>query len=335
MRYRELGASGLRASIVGLGTWVMGGGSAWGRDPDDAESVRAVHAALDAGVNLIDTAPVYGFGRSEEVVGRAIKGRRDKVVLATKCGLLFGEKETRGSFFSPHDGRFIRRSLRPDTIREEVELSLARLGVEHIDLFQTHWPSTPPEKTPIADTMACLLALKDQGKIRAIGVSNVTLAELREYEAAGPVASDQFHYSLLFRKPESDILPYVRKRGIGALAYMPLEQGLLTGKVGMERVFEKGELRRNERWNPWYRLENRARVLALLDAWKPLAERYACTPAQLVIAWTSAQEGVTHVLVGARRAAQAQENAGAGALALDPADLARMRKDVIGLGAPA
>jgi len=335
MQYRTLGKSGIRASIIGLGTWVTGGGRVWGKDPDDAESIRAIQVSIDAGVNLIDTAPAYGFGRSEEVVGRAIKGRRDKVVLATKCGLLFGEGETRGSFFTPFDGRVLRRSLRPDTIVEEVERSLARLDVDCIDLYQTHWPAIPPDKTPIADTMACLMKLKDQGKIRAIGVSNVSLAELEENERAGEVASDQLRYSLLHRNPESDILPHCVKRGIATLAYMSLEQGLLTGKVGLDRKFEKDEWRGNEAWSPWYKRENRARVLEMLAGWKPLVEKYACTPAQLVLAWTAAQPGATHVLCGARTAAQAVENAAAGALRLAAADLAAMRNSAVGLGQPA
>ncbi len=335
MQYRTLGTPGISASVVGLGTWVTGGGKVWGKDPDDAESIRAIHASLDAGVNLIDTAPAYGFGRSEEVVAKAVKGRRDKVVLATKCGLLFGEKETRGSFFCPFDGRVLRRSLRPDTIREEVEASLARLGVDCIDLYQTHWPSIPPEKTPIAETMACLMRLKDQGKIRAIGVSNVSLPELRENDRAGEVSSDQLRFSLLSRNPESDVLPYCREHGIATLTYMSLEQGLLTGKVGMDRVFEKDEWRGNETWSPWYKRANRAKILAMLEGWKPLTEKYGCTLAQLVIAWTAAQRGVTHVLVGARRAEQAVENAGAGRVSLQAADAARMRKDAIALGQPA
>lgn len=335
MHYRTLDKSGIRASIVGIGTWVTGGGKLWGKDPDDAESIRAIHAALDAGVNLIDTAPAYGFGRSERVVAEAIKGRRDKVVLATKCGLLFGEKETRGSFFCTHDGKMLRRSLRPDTIREELEQSLARLGVECIDLYQTHWPSMPPNKTSIADTMACLMQLKCEGKIRAIGVSNVSLPELQENDCAGELSSAQFRYSILFRKPESDVLPFCKKRGLATLTYMSLEQGLLTGKVGMDRMFDKGELRNNATWNPWYKLENRAKIIAMLDAWKVLAEQYKCTLAQLVIAWTAAQKGVTHVLVGARCSNQAKENADAGDLKLAAADVARMRTDAIGLGQPA
>jgi aryl-alcohol dehydrogenase-like predicted oxidoreductase len=179
------------------------------------------------------------------------------------------------------------------------------------------------------------MQLKQEGKIRAIGVSNVSLPELRENDRAGELASDQLRYSILFRTPESDVLPYCRKHGIATLTYMSLEQGLLTGKVGMERRFDKDEWRSNETWNPWYKLENRAKILALLDSWKPLAEKHKCSLAQLVIAWTAAQPGVTHVLCGARHAEQAKDNAGAGDVKLDAAEVARMREAVIGLGQPA
>ncbi|MFA6543154.1 MAG: aldo/keto reductase [Limisphaerales bacterium] len=335
MKTRPLGNSGLQASVVGLGAWALGGGSVWGGDTDDKESIRCIHAALDAGINLIDTAPAYGWGRSEELVGRAIAGRRDKVVLATKCGLW--TDDDRGSFFTEFDGRIMRRSLRPDTIAIEIERSLRRLGVDCIDLYQTHWPSCPPDATPIADTMACLLKLRDAGKIRAVGVCNVSPVELQENIrcGAGALVSDQFRYSMLHRDPEKDILPFCVRNNLASLTYMSLEQGLLTGKVGMGRVFGKNEFRSNEAWNPWYLPANRRRILDLLDGWQDLARQHQCTLAQLVIAWTAAQPGVTHVLCGARRVEQAMENARGGELKLDPADAQRMRRDVIALGQPA
>jgi methylglyoxal reductase len=332
MEKRKLGSSGLEASAIGLGTWVMGGGTVWGENPEDRESIRAIQESIDLGVNLIDTAPAYGWGRSEEVVGKALRGRRDQVVLATKCGLWWADK--RGSYFTDFDGKSVNRSLRPDTIRLEVEDSLRRLGTDRIDLYQTHWPSVPPDQTPIADTIACLLALKQEGKIRAIGVSNVSAEELEENLRCGPVCSDQFRYSMLFRPPEADILPLCRQRGVATLTYMSLEQGLLTGKVGLDRVFKPDEWRSNETWNPWFKLENRPKLLALLDGWQDLTTKYGCTLAQLVLAWTLAQPGVTHVLCGARRPDQAKENAKAGALRLEAEDLARLRRDVEGLGDP-
>lgn len=332
MKHRPLGNSGLNASVIGLGTWVLGGGSVWGQDTNDTESIRTIHAALDAGINFIDTAPAYGWGRSEEVVGKAIKGQRDKVILATKCGLW--TDDDRGSFFTEFDDRIMRRSLRPDTITIEIERSLRRLGVDCIDLYQVHWPSVPPDFTPVADTMACLLKLRDAGKIRAIGVCNVSPAELEDYLRRGAVVSNQFRYSMLHRDPERDILPLCARHGLATLTYMSLEQGLLTGMVGMDRVFSKDEFRSNGAWNPWYLPANRRRVLDLLDAWCGLTRRYQCTLAQLVIAWTATQPGVTHVLCGARRVEQAKENAAAGNLQLAPEDIQQKRRDVEALGEP-
>lgn len=333
MKQKPLGNSGLSASIIGLGAWVLGGGPIWGRDTDDAESVRAIHAALDLGINLIDTAPAYGWGRSERVVGRALKGRRDEAILATKCGLWW--EDTRGSFFADFDGKKMYRSVRPDTLQIEIENSLRRLEVDCIDLYQTHWPSAPPEATPIADTMAVLLKLKQQGKIRAIGVCNVSLGELEENLRCGGVVSDQFRYSMLHREPEQDILPFCAGQRLATLTYMSLEQGLLTGKIGMDRVFQPGEFRSNSFWNDWLIPVNRRRVLGLLGSWDDLTRKYHCTLAQLVLAWTAAQPGVTHVLAGGRNVAQVTENAKAGELVLEPGDLARIRKDVLALGQPA
>ncbi len=332
MKTKPLGNSGLNASVVGLGAWVLGGGAVWGKDTNDAESVRTVQAALDHGINLIDTAPGYGWGRSEQVVGRALKGRRDKAIVATKCGIWW--EDSRGSYFTEMDGRKVNRSLRPDTIRIELESSLRRLDIDCIDLYQTHWPSVPPDFTPITDTVAELLKFKDQGKIRAIGVCNVSLDGLKENRRCGSIASDQLRYSMLHREAEKDILPYCAQHNLATLTYMSLEQGLLTGKIGMDRQFAPGEFRSNAAWNDWLVPVNRRRVLDLLASWADLTTEYRCTLSQLVLAWTAAQPGVTHVLAGARTVAQVSENLKAGELNLEAADLARIRKDVLALGEP-
>lgn len=318
--------------MVALGAWVMGGGPMWGQEPEDRQSIRTIQAALDLGINLIDTAPAYGWGRSESVVGEALKGRRDKAVIATKCGLWW--LDARGSFFAELAGKKVYRSLRPDTLELEVADSLRRLKTDYIDLYQTHWPVAAPEKTPAEETMACLLKMKQQGKIRAIGVSNVTLAEIGENCAAGPVVSDQFRYSMLHREAEKDILPYCAQNNLATLTYMSLEQGLLTGKIGLDHVYPPGDFRTNDQWNAWHHLSNRPRILALLAGWKDLTDRYGCTLAQLVIAWTAAQPGVTHVLCGTRNEQQLRDNAKAGTLELTPADQQRIRRDVEELGEP-
>lgn len=332
MIYKSLGNSGMNASVVGLGTWVTGGGAPWGKTPDDNESIRVIQSALDHGVNLIDTAPSYGWGRSEEVVGKALKGRRDKIILATKCGLWW--ESAKGSFFTDFDGKKMYRSLRPDTLQVEIDNSLRRLKTDYIDLYQTHWPAMLPDKTPIAKTMECLLKFKEQGKIRAIGVSNVSLDELNENLRCGGIVSDQFRYSILHRDAERDILPFCARNNLATLTYMSLEQGLLTGKVGMDRAFHPNEIRSNPDWNPWFIPSNRSRVLQLLSGWQDLTGKYSCTLSQLVLAWTAAQPGVTHVLCGARTAGQLADNAKAGTLQISPVDIARMRADALGLGQP-
>ena len=322
MQYRKLGETGIEISAVGLGTWAIGGGPWWGASDDDL-SVKTIHAALDSGINLIDTAPAYGFGRSEEVVGKALQDRRDRAVIATKCGLWWTDET--GPVHFELDGIKVRRSLEPRTLRLEVEQCLRRLRTDRIDLMQTHWQAVEPLKTPIADTMACLLALRDEGKIRAIGVSNAICAEMDEYRAAGVLASCQPRYSMLDRRIEADILPYSRERNIVVLAYSPLEQGLLTGKIGTERTFSETEYRN---MIPWFQPEKRARVLAMLAGWRDLTDKYACSLAQLVIAWTISQPGLTCALCGARKPENAIENAGGGNVTLDAADILRMRQDV-------
>ncbi|MCX7010289.1 MAG: aldo/keto reductase [Kiritimatiellaeota bacterium] len=328
MQQRELGSSGIQASVVAFGAWAIGGGPWWG-PTDDAESIRAIHAALDAGINLIDTAPVYGFGRSEEVIGKALKGRRDRAVIATKCGLWWDDDT--GVIHFEQLGHKVRRTLDPRTIRLEVEASLKRLDTDRIDVLQTHWQAPEAFKTPIADTMACLLDLKQQGKIRSIGASNVTTAEMTDYRCCGALDVCQPRYSLLDRRIEADILPYCHQNKISTLVYSPLEQGLLTGKLGMDKKFTADEFRNRI---AWFKPANRARALAMLAGWKDLTGKYNCTTGQLVIAWTIAQPGVTCALCGARKAADAIENAGAGAVHLDAADIARIRRDAVALGAP-
>lgn len=328
MQYRTLGKTNISASAVALGTWAIGGGPWWG-DSDDNQSVKAIQAAIDAGVTLIDTAPAYGFGHSEEIVGKAIKGRRDKLILSTKCGLWW--KDDRGTSFFEMGDKHVKRCLLPATIVEEVEISLRRLGTDYIDLYHTHWPSLEPDKYPIEDTMQCLMKLKEEGKIRAIAASNVDLEHIKEYQAAGVLDAIQPRYSMLDREIETEILPYCLANDISALAYSPLEQGLLTGKIGMDQTFAEGVYRNQI---PWYAPQNREKVLNMLEGWSDLLAKYNCSLSQLVIAWTVAQEGITFVLCGARKEAHVSDNVRAADLELDAADLSRIRQDAEALGAP-
>ncbi len=314
MRYRALGQSGLEASVVGLGTWAIGGWM-WG-GTDERAAVAAVQAAIDAGVNLLDTAPAYGLGRSEELVGQAIAGRRDKVILATKCGLVWHTRQ--GTYYFDQDGRPVHRFLGPDSIRYELERSLARLGTDTVDLYQTHWQDST---TAIEDTMACLMDLQAAGKIRAIGVSNVTVPEVEAYRAAGAIAGIQERYSMIDRCVEGALLPYCRDHGLAVLAYAPLASGLLTGSIGPERVFSGDDLRRD---HPRFARANLERAAALLAEVRPIADVHRATVGQTVTAWTLAQPGLTHVLCGARSPEQAIENAAAGDLELTGDELSRI-----------
>lgn len=321
MQMKTLGSTDIQVSTIALGTWAMGGGGWWGKG-DDNEAIATVQAALDQGINLIDTAPAYYFGHSETLIGRALKGRRSDAVIATKCGLWWGDDS--GPVWFEQEGTKVRVSLEPRTIRIEIEESLQRLDTDYIDLYQTHWPSLDPLKTSIEDTMACLMALRDEGKIRAIGACNVQEAEMKVYQSAGIFSTCQNKYSLLTRDIEAEVQPYCVANNIGILPWSPLEQGLLTGKITMDTVIPAGEFR-NE--IPWYKPENRQQVINMLDGWKDLIEKYNCTIAQLVIAWTVAQPGVLSVLCGARKVKNITENAKAGSIVLDTTDTLRMHAD--------
>ncbi|MCA9302981.1 MAG: aldo/keto reductase, partial [Phycisphaerales bacterium] len=293
-----------------------------------------VHAALDAGINLLDTAPIYGFGHSESVVGKAIKDRREKVVLATKCGMVInapgGRSVGRSTAAGPSEHGHLEIKIwnNPESIRSEVELSLKRLQTDYIDLYQTHWQE---EDTAIEDTMGALADLKQQGKIRAIGVCNATPEIMDRYRAVAPLDSDQEQYSMIHRKMEGgsfqgedglpDQLGYCKETNTAVLAYSPLVLGLLTGKVGPERVFPASDLRSKQKR---FSKENRQKIADLLAGFQPIADKHNCSMAQLVIAWTVSQPGLTHALVGARTREQAIENAGAGKITLDSEDLGTM-----------
>lgn len=309
MLKRQIGSSGIEASAVGLGTWAIGGWM-WG-GTDDAASESAIRAGLDAGITLIDTAPAYGLGHAEEVVGRAIKGRRDEVVLATKCGLVW--HSTRGPYFFAQDGIPVHRDLSPTAIRHEVDQSLQRLGTDRIDLLITHWQDPT---TPIAETVGTLKDLQAEGKILAFAGSNTTAQDLAAYRAAGGIAAVQEEYSMLTRRIEATHLPVCRDAGIAVMGYSVLALGLLSGRISADRVFAGDDQRRED---PRFSTETRARVDRLMDTVRKVAGDHDASPAQIVIAWTLAQPGLTFALCGARNPEQAKENARAGLLRLsDP-----------------
>lgn len=323
MQYRRIGDQD--ASIVAFGAWAIGGWM-WG-GADERDAVDAVHAALDVGMNFIDTAPIYGFGASEELIGRALQGKRDRAFIATKCGMVWGEPfADKGEFkFNSDDQRInpdgqteVRIYLDPASIRRELEVSLKRLQTDHVDLYQTHWQEGT---TAIAETMAELEKMRSEGKIRAIGCSNATTEHMDEYRAAGRLDADQEKYAMLDRELEASNLPYCREHGIALLAYSPLARGLLTGKVTPDRQFEQGDQRAHM---ARFSVENRRRVQSLLEAIQPIADEHGLSLTQLAIAWTAAQPGCTHVLCGARNREQVSENAGAGDVTLSDEQIQRI-----------
>ncbi|MCG5487520.1 MAG: aldo/keto reductase [Sinorhizobium meliloti] len=308
---REIGRSGVAASAVGLGTWAIGGWM-WG-GTDERESVAAIHASLDAGVTLIDTAPAYGLGRAEEIVGKALSGRRDKAVIATKCGLVWHTRQ--GNHFFDQDGRPVHRHLGRESIFHEVEQSLSRLGTDYIDLYITHWQDPT---TPIEETMRALEDLRAAGKIRAIGASNVNLEELEIYVKIGGLDAIQERFSMLDREIEAQLLPVTTANGLATLSYSSLALGLLSGSIGPERVFSGDDQRRD---NPRFSVANREKVTRFAEAIRPIAQEHEASIAQIVIAWTLAQPGITFALCGARNPAQALDNARAGTIRLSAEDL--------------
>ncbi|WP_425390078.1 aldo/keto reductase [Ekhidna sp.] len=297
----QLGKSDLNVSPIVFGAWAIGG-AAWGGN-DDQLALEAIKKSFEMGVSSIDTAPVYGFGHSESLVGKAIKEiGRDNLEILTKFG--FNWKTEKGEYqFPTTDGGKTYAYAGRDGIIQEVEDSLKRLGTDYIDLYQIHRPDAT---TPIEETMEVLKELQQQGKIREIGVSNHTVELMKRAGQVIDLASTQSPYSMVYRKIEKDIIPYCLEENVGILAYSPLQRGLLTGKVTSDYEF-KGDDHRAE--NKFFKEPNRSRTNAFLEEIKPIAEEHGVTLAQLVINWTVQLEGITAALVGARNAKQAEENA--------------------------
>jgi aryl-alcohol dehydrogenase-like predicted oxidoreductase len=286
MQTRQLGNSDLHITPLGVGAWAMGGAGwlfSWSHQDDDA-STSAIHAALDAGMNWIDTAAVYGLGHSEEVVAKALKGRANRPYVFTKCARVWDEN------------RQIGKSLKADSVRRECEASLRRLKVDVIDLYQIHWPE-PDED--VEEGWATLARLKEEGKVRWIGVSNFNLAQLKRAQAIAPITSLQPPYSLIRREVEADVLPYCAEHNIGVIAYSPMGSGLLTGTMTRERITNLPE----DDWRrrgPQFQEPLVTRNLKIADKLKEIAARHDRSAGEASIAWVLRTDVVTGAIVGVR-----------------------------------
>ncbi len=309
MQHRRLGNSDLELSEVGFGAWAIGGGNwafGWG-EQDKEEAVGAIRRALELGVNWIDTAAVYGLGRSEELVAEAIEGMRHEVILATKCSLIWD------------DQRKISSSLRADSVMRECEDSLRRLNTDVIDLYQIHWPH---DDEHIEEGWEAIGRLIEQGKVRYGGVSNFLVPHLERAQAVHPITSLQPPYSILRRYIEDAEMAYCRENNIGILCYSPMQSGLLTGKFTRDRL-QEGDWRRD---SSEFKEPNLSINLEFVEELRTIADRYAKTVAQLAIAWTLRRDEVTSAIVGARRPAQIEETVGGAGWQLSTEDLEEIER---------
>ncbi len=298
-----LGSTGLEITRIGFGAWAIGGGGwqfGWGPQEDE-ESIAAIHRALELGVNWIDTAAAYGFGRSEEVVGKALEGLEQRPLVFTKCSLLEGP------------GRRVVHNLERDSIRREAEGSLARLGLEAIDLYQIHWP-VPDED--IEEGFSALKELKDEGLVRHIGVSNFDVEQMRRIQQIAPIETLQPQYSLIERDAEREVLPFAEREGIGVIVYSPMGSGMLTGKMTRERIarMPEDDWRRDD---ANFREPLLERNLATAERVQSMAERMGTSAGAVAIAWTLRNPAVDGAIVGVRHPGQVDELLAGAALELD------------------
>lgn len=302
----QLGRSDVHVTPVTFGAWAIGGWM-WG-GADEKDAIEALETSMDLGISSIDTAPVYGFGQSEELVGKAIRGKRDKVEILTKYGLKWEGEQGEFYFNTVHnDGRPLRiyKYASKESVIAECEDSLRRLGTDYIDLYQIHWPDGT---TPVAETMEAVERLMQQGKIRAAGVCNYNAPLAGEANDSILLASDQVPYSMVRRDIEQELVPWCIENEVAILAYSPLQRGLLTGKITPGYTFGEGDNRPD---TPHFQPGNIQKVNTFLEEIEPIAAEKNATLSQLVLAWTVAQPGITVALAGARNRKQVEDNAGA------------------------
>jgi aryl-alcohol dehydrogenase-like predicted oxidoreductase len=310
METRRLGNSDMDITPIGIGAWAMGGGGwefGWGPQ-EDSDSLAAIHEALDRGINWIDTAAVYGLGRSETVVGRALKGRTKRPFVFTKCSMVWNEHGEIG------------HSLKAASIRREVEDSLRRLDIDVIDLYQVHWPDPA---AGIEEGWTEMARLKDEGKVRHIGVSNFSVQQMRRAQRIAPITSLQPPYSLLARDAEEEILPYALKSNVGVIVYSPMYSGLLSGTMTRARIaqFAPDDWRQR---NPNFQEPLLSRNLRLVQLLREIGDRYGRTAGEVAIAWTLHNFAVTAAIVGVRTPEQVRGIIGAGEFRLDILEAAQI-----------
>lgn len=322
MKTMKLGKTGMDVSRMGLGTWSIGGGSAWGGDHDLKTVVDTIVEAPKLGVNLIDTAPGYNFGNSEKILGMALqKMNREDVKIITKCGVTW-DQEMKGDLFNKVNGIQLYKNLNSDSIKREIEESLKRMGTDYVDVYMTHWQSIEGSEyyVPIQKTMEVLNDLKAQGKIKAIGAANVDIKQIQEYLKHGELDIVQAKYSILNRGIEDEIIPCCRENGVTIQAYSPLEMGLLSGTMPRDYKPVGAQIPKK-----WFQPDNMQKAMDVMDQWKPLCEKYNCTIANLALAWILAQGEFINLLSGSTTVDQIKENVKSTELELDPADVAMMR----------
>ncbi|XOV92784.1 MAG: aldo/keto reductase [Bacteroidota bacterium] len=318
----KLGKSNVEITPMVFGAWAIGGWM-WG-GTDDKDAIKAIKASIDMGITSIDTAPIYGFGHSEKIVGDAIKDYpRDQIQILTKFGMRWDTDE--GSFYfdsKKNDGTpvNIHKYAGKQSIINECEESLKRLRVDYIDLYQIHWPDP---STPIKESFEAVDQLIKEGKVLSAGVSNYDVDQMKRAHAVTPLASNQVPYSMVLRDIEKDIVPYCLENGIGILAYSPLQRGLLTGKITSDYKFNEGDHRASTKF---FKEPNLSRINSFLSDIKPIADAHGATLAQLVINWTLQQPGITSLLVGARNKDQVDQNAKSLDFVLDKNEIAEITK---------